>query len=613
MSRHLRHLHNVFCSPSGRIYLAGWGGIALEILLAHLLLGCHSVGQVSYTILLAATDAAFVMIPFWILPRRLRWTMALPLLILPVFLLANIWNYRFTGNLLAGTGLLQIGNVNTLVLDSVGILISPVDLLFPAISILAFIPYIRLRKRANSDHQSPLFRLVATILALLLWSIPQFVVMASYQHKYLADLHGLTYWQRATSLRCKEQRLTRFNRDGIVCYGLEQCLSDARRLQHRRQLSPDEINEIDNFINYTQPQAECYPVFQQNRDKNLIYIIVESLNGLDVERSVGGQPLMPILRSLAYDDGTIFTTSMYSQVGDGISSDGHLMILSGLAPMQNGAYADRLGSVTSVPSIVGAMPDHSPWFVKGNRAEMWKSEEYINSLGFFNFYSAESIFTPRQEVSNRLDEKLFDASLKLINEAPKPMIFGIATISMHAPFKYGPDKVPDWIARDSDITDDKERRFLAAINYFDSCLGDFIDRLKSEGLYDDSVIIIVSDHSASATPHPGSLSSPVCFMALNTGLTRHITRTSGQIDIYPTVMQIMGLDSAPYFQGLGTSILNPQLDSAVLRDGTVAGDSTSPLVDRQQQATHISTLILEGNYFRRHLPQAASSPLTTDQ
>lgn len=597
----LYKLSTILRSPSGRIYLAGWCGIALQLLVAHIMLGVHSFGQVLYATLLASTDATFVMIPFWLLPRRLRWTMLLPLLILPVFLIANIWNYRFTGTMLTGTGLLQIGSVNAVVINSTSSLMRPLDLLLPVIAIAAAIPYFRLRKRATGDRVSPTFRLTATIAALVVWSIPQFFASACYNPKYFDGETGLKRWRLAAQYRWKELSVPRFKRDGIVCFTFEQILIDMRRLRGLRTLSDAETAEITEFIEATPGFSQNFPVFQQNRNKNLIYIIVESLNGQDVERSVGGRPLMPVLSSLIDSPGTIATTNMWSQIGNGISSDGHLIIMTGLTAMESMIYSLSLSSSTTVPSITGAMPERDTWLVKGNDAHTWNSDEYWKSFGFNNYYSSERILTHDEELSCRLDEKLFNTSLQLMEQAPQPFIFSILTMSMHSPFTYGPEQIPEHIKNAPELHDDTDRLYLATVNYFDSCLGDFIDGLKARNLYDNSVIIIVSDHSQILSKGEDALVQQICFMALNTGHTQRIDRTSGQIDVYPTVMQIMGLDSVPYFRGFGTSILDPQLNAAILRDGSIAGDTLSPLIPRMQQAIHISTNIMQGNYFKNRL------------
>ena len=67
-----------------------------------------------------------------------------------------------------------------------------------------------------------------------------------------------------------------------------------------------------------------------------------------------------------------------------------------------------------------------------------------------------------------------------------------------------------------------EQRYQLSLKYFDSELGLFLNNLKRLGLYDNSIIIIASDHD---TEYKVNIRGkrPICFIALNTGITKHIT------------------------------------------------------------------------------------------
>ena len=70
------------------------------------------------------------------------------------------------------------------------------------------------------------------------------------------------------------------------------------------------------------------------------------------------------------------------------------------------------------------------------------------------------------------------------------------------------------------------------------------------------------------------------------------------LDIYPTILDIMGCNDY-YWKGLGHSIFrNPQPDCATHCVGMEAGNTQSPLLDYYRRAWDISTLIIRGNYFK---------------
>lgn len=133
-------------------------------------------------------------------------------------------------------------------------------------------------------------------------------------------------------------------------------------------------------------------------------------------------------------------------------------------------------------------------------------------------------------------------------------------------------------------------------NYFDTQLGIFLDRLKSSGIYDRSVIIIASDHNVPLHGESEIGGAPIVFVALNTGLTKSIDRIVGQIDVFPTIIDIMGGGD---WRGVGLSMLLDNNSSAVDATGKLYGHST-PEIDRYKaDAWQISDLIIRSNYFAR--------------
>ena len=136
--------------------------------------------------------------------------------------------------------------------------------------------------------------------------------------------------------------------------------------------------------------------------------------------------------------------------------------------------------------------------------------------------------------------------------------------------------------------------YYKAVYGFDAALGEFLVKIKSEDLYGNSVIVLVSDHDLDV----GSRKSDgrIAFIALNTGLTRHIARTVGQIDVYPAIVEIMGFDG---WHGLGLSLLDERNSSAVLYDGTLIGTSGSVIDSLKHRAWPVSDLIVRSDYFRK--------------
>lgn len=88
----------------------------------------------------------------------------------------------------------------------------------------------------------------------------------------------------------------------------------------------------------------------------------------------------------------------------------------------------------------------------------------------------------------------------------------------------------------------------------------------------------------------------MAFIVANAGVKYTHEAVMGQIDIYPTLLDVMGCNEYAW-KGLGYSILRTPVRSAVGWDKTVCGDPGDPLVPRQTEAWDISSQMVTRGYF----------------
>lgn len=113
-------------------------------------------------------------------------------------------------------------------------------------------------------------------------------------------------------------------------------------------------------------------------------------------------------------------------------------------------------------------------------------------------------------------------------------------------------------------------------------------------MYDNTVLVLASDHDLDVGKRKSD--GRITFVATNTGRTERIDRPVGQIDIFPTVVEIMELDG---WRGLGMSILDSHNCSSVLADGSKRGASDADIDSLKQTIWHVSDLIVRSDYFRK--------------
>ena len=90
----------------------------------------------------------------------------------------------------------------------------------------------------------------------------------------------------------------------------------------------------------------------------------------------------------------------------------------------------------------------------------------------------------------------------------------------------------------------------------------------------------------------------------------HYNKVMGEIDIYPTLLDLLGLDDYPW-KGLGRSILNKNTKGyALTQEATIIGDTAevSPEeIDHAKKSWQIADYILRFDYLKRYYSNGKTS------
>lgn len=148
---------------------------------------------------------------------------------------------------------------------------------------------------------------------------------------------------------------------------------------------------------------------------------------------------------------------------------------------------------------------------------------------------------------------------------------------------------------------------MVAIQYFDQCIAEFIDKLKRTWLYDNSIIVITGDHEQmtyNKFKGQQQLDARDCFVPfiiINSPLkSRHTDGVIGQIDIYTSLLYIMGCNDY-WFKGLGENVFGDSISNYVsFRTGSVAGnvETSDSIKKHKDDCWEVSDILLKMNYFK---------------
>ena len=540
-------------------------------------------------ILMGLTDSMLILSPYLMLKPRFRRSILFPMIILPIILYANLLYIRNFGDLMSFTMMTGAQNATNMIWSGIAASMRWHDLWIGIPFLLTF-PAWRFFRGVVSGAKFPLkFKFISVAFCLLAFIAQQIFL---YRVFHLDFDNRVQVDPAVTSEKFHYRKLKYMERYlNLRYYGLIPYLSleTYKYLKPKyHKLNEDEMQAISSF--YAQPLPPAIiSAPANNRQKNLILIIVESLNSSVLTAEVDGKPALPYLDSIIKNPGIILATKMIPQVGIGRSSDAQFMYQTGLLPLKNEALAMIYPSA-DYPSIAKALKRAGVELNPGPPSQ-WNHIPMATSYG--NLFRGGSEL--RDIPDNSLDAYIFNRALDEI-PAKKPFLEIICSVDSHDPYlKY--DGIITDASKDQSYLE-TERIYIEKLRQFDRALESFISNLKERNLYNNSVIVIASDHTARESTLSGSKTlntGYIPLIILNSGVSLRTDAKIGQIDVFPTILDIMGVLKSYEWKGIGTSLLrNP----AAARKAAQPVEIENPFTYPSEDAWKLSESMVTGGYFR---------------
>ncbi|MBB6215607.1 phosphoglycerol transferase MdoB-like AlkP superfamily enzyme [Anaerosolibacter carboniphilus] len=294
------------------------------------------------------------------------------------------------------------------------------------------------------------------------------------------------------------------------------------------------------------------------KGRNLIIIQVESLQNFVINKEYNGQEITPHLNRLLQKD-SIYFDRYYQQLGKGNTSDAEFVSNNSLYPAMDGVTYDKYGEndFYGLPWILRDN-SYSASAFHGHDPSYWNREKAYPNQGFERFYH-DVDYTIGDYVGFGLtDRDFFHQSLDYLKDMKQPFYAFMITLTSHHPYVL--PEYYDTIRLKKEHKDTLFGNYLRCVHYTDAAIGAFIEELKKEGLYENSVIVVYGDHYGLSSKHSESAKImteylgktydfdemfriPLIFHIPGTGVVEKNSTTGGQIDFMPTVLNFMGIDS----------------------------------------------------------------------
>ncbi len=411
--------------------------------------------------------------------------------------------------------------------------------------------------------------------------------------------------QNANRHSCNVPMYTIF---GTICYEL---------MQESEEYSPEIAEGIKTWL---ARQPEYKPLADNiSGRQNIVIILCESLESWALECKVEGIELTPNLNVLLKDSTTLYAPYVLSQAAGGRSIDGQLLINTGLLPVANGSYSTKYPSHT-YPSIVKALKEKygsTGYLMTVDKPIVWNQGSVANNFGIDTILSRSSWVNdervgPRKKLG---DNSFFRQIVEKLNnkeiwQPGEPAYVQCVTYTGHNPFVL-PENLRK-ISFEGDYPQLMED-YMITVNYTDAAIAQFVNYLKSRPDYDKTIVVISGDHEGLAEQRRDISSSAagrgivsdkqfVPFIVLNSPIGMRYEHVMGQIDIYPTLLNILKLDDYAW-KGLGQSILDPEKPRfAIGPQANLEGDTTSVAAERYAHifgSWKISDQLIRYDYFAR--------------
>lgn len=527
----------------------------------------------------------------YVLLRR-RWLQIVMMLVLDGLLISNLMYSRTYNSVIPLESYLLAGNLSDFMASVVDSM-RWIDLLFPISTLVAglwvrrYAPEARLAWR-RVVHYMAIIIAVGAICGLLLVPKGGF-------SKTIDDMQSANYYSSVTP------EYTFF---GSLLY--DAMHTDA-------PCTPQIQEEVKTWFAL---QPNYVPLSDSiSERKNLVVVLCESLESWVIGLRMEGKEITPNLNRAIADTQTLYAPNTLTQVKGGRSIDCQLLLNAGLLPLRSGCYAMKYtgNNYHTLTKAMASTYNSRSYLLTVDKPITWNQAQVAKAFGIDTLLSKDS-WQLDEKVGSR--KKLGDVSFmrqavekmktEQIWKRGEHVYLQFVTYSGHNPFI-----LPDNLKR-IQLKGNYPRKmldYMTMANYTDHAVGILLQYLKSRPDWHETMVVIVGDHEGLAADRADirrsaegrrvvSASQFTPFIVLNSPVTMRYDGILGQVDMYPTILNLMHLDNY-YWRGMGQSILDKRkVAVAVGSQMNIEGDvshASKVEINRLTQAHTIADWVIRYN------------------
>lgn len=498
-----------------------------------------------------------------------NWYILTAIFVLDLILYGNVGFYRFYTDFVTIPVLSQTSNFGDLG-GSIKEILAWSDVLFFIDFFIVLIAVKMMKKQEDTLTHRKRFMLASMAVAGLVFAVNLFFAEQ----------------ERPDLLTRSFDRLILVKNLGIYNYHLYDAYTQTKASTQRAMADSDELIEIQNYATANKASIN-EDMFGKYEGRNVIFVSMESLQSFVINQEMNGHVVTPFLNSLTQDQDTYYFSDFYHQTGLGKTSDSEFILENGFLGSGNGAafFTNGENTYTSLSQRLGENGYYTS-VMHANNKSFWNRDRMYQSLSIDHFYDVDAYTIGEgQSVSwGMKDIPFFEQSAQILGQVEQPFATRLITLTNHHPFEL---EEQDKLIPEYDSNSGTLNRYFQTVRYMDESLKVFFEQLKANGVYDNSIIVMYGDHYGISELHHKAMaqylgkeqltaydhallqSVPMFIHIPGSNDGQEITTTSGQMDLRPTILHLLGISTASDVE-FGNDMFSEEHPNFVpFRDGRV--------------------------------------------
>jgi lipoteichoic acid synthase len=346
-------------------------------------------------------------------------------------------------------------------------------------------------------------------------------------------------------------------------------------------LTDAQLKETKDWMNdrkKLRQQTEKEPIFGAYKGKNVLVVQAEAFQTFLLNQKINGQEITPNLNKLIKQ--SVYFPNFYHQTANGRTSDADFATSCSFHPVSSGSVFIRFADHTfdCTPQVLKAN-GYSATIHHVYDGSFWNRNNMYHNMEYDKFYNIKDFKIDEPLGWSLGDKSFFRQTIEQLKKRDHNPFYAMAiTLSSHHPYAIG--------KRDLNVgslTGKTLGNYIQATHYVDEAMGELVDLLKQNGMWDNTILMFYGDHDNSLSDwndYATLFGRPVTELEKSTILKKvpffiHLPndehagvndKAAGQIDTEPTIMQLLGIPVGSYHQ-MGLSMMSPVPKPVVFRNG----------------------------------------------